>query len=144
MSWSGVIADFGLGMPNPGRPATAFAIGYVSENSTPQPRRYVSRSSTVMARLAGSVSSSGPSIRFSTRRFAKLGGEPCWVRSSRCSLGHPLGRIVEERLLGYELSLPALIREFFHVCGRSIQPLELKDPPDNHTVTVDEHRAHTS
>ncbi|MEZ0076529.1 hypothetical protein [Planotetraspora sp. GP83] len=41
--------------------------------SMPSPNAEVSRSRTVIGRRAGTVSSSGPSIRFSTRRSASSG-----------------------------------------------------------------------
>jgi hypothetical protein len=53
----------------------------------PKPSRNVSRSRVVMGRLAGTVSSSGPSIRVRTFRFASSGksrstGSGAWFRPS--------------------------------------------------------------
>ena len=51
--------------------------------SMPKPMRKVKRSRSVIARFAGSVSSSGPSSRFNTWRSASSGNSPSTGSSSR-------------------------------------------------------------
>src|SRR5436190_2995368 len=80
----------GVGGPIVQRPVAAAATGQGSGDmniptSIPKPNVNVSRSRTVMARLAGTVSSSGPSICRSTRGFASSGSKRSTGSSSASS-----------------------------------------------------------
>jgi hypothetical protein len=67
------------------RSLLAFRIGCVSGDAgtSPKPIRNVNRSRTVIGRLAGTVSSSGPSSFFSTVRLASSGKKRSTGSSSR-------------------------------------------------------------
>src|SRR5436190_153981 len=69
----------------------------------PKPMRKVSKSRNVIGRFAGSVSSSGPSRRFNTRRSASSGNSPSTGSSNRsrhsstrifAATPHPIHQIV--------------------------------------------------
>ena len=66
----------------------------------PKPNVNVSRSRTVIARRAGTVSSSGPSIRRSTRRFASSGNNRS-TGSSRVSRPSAMSASVAAPVTGF-------------------------------------------
>lgn len=87
-SGSGISDGLGGPIPMPASCAARTMGGSSGRYSWPNPIRNVSRSRSVMARSAGTVSSSGPSIRASTRLSASSGsssssGSPS--RSRHCS-----------------------------------------------------------
>ena len=81
----------GRGMPWASA-SSASEIGVGSPNARPSPNVNVSRSRTVMARRAGTVYSSGPSTRISTRRSASSGSRSSTGSSSRST--HSSTRII--------------------------------------------------
>jgi hypothetical protein len=66
-----------------GGAAVDCGLGRGGTMSMPKPMRKVKRSRSVIARFAGSVSSSGPSSRFNTWRSASSGNSPSTGSSSR-------------------------------------------------------------
>jgi hypothetical protein len=74
------------------RPAGAMTL--------PMPRRWVSKSRTVIARRAGTVSSSSASSVLSTRRFANSGSQPS-MGSSRRSRHSSTSNIAAAAVIGF-------------------------------------------
>jgi hypothetical protein len=51
-------------------------------------------------------------------------------------LRYPLRGIVEKRLLSNAFAVPALVSKFFHMCGCSILPFKMENPPDDNEITI--------
>ena len=90
------------------RSCAALTIGNggskVGSMISPWPIRKVRRSSTVMGRRAGTVSSSGPSMRLSTSRFASSGSSRS-TGSSRASAPSSTSNIVARARIGFVIDV---------------------------------------
>src|SRR5215470_7221465 len=71
------------------------------------------------------------------RAFPSFGAAP----TSAWRLPDELRGVIEELLLSDSFAFPALVSEFFHLRGRSVQPLKSKDPSDDDPVSLNEGRA---